>query len=273
VSKVNGEAKPILRWAGGKRRLVHDLTALLPARWGTYVEPMAGSAALFFHLAPRKAVLADVNPDLMDFYKMLRDNTSTLVERLTSLRASKALYYKMRESTPTSRLERAVRFAYLNRLCWNGLHRVNRRGDFNVPIGDRRPKKLWDPRQLSHAGKLLRNAKLVSADFEQTLSMLKKGDLTFIDPPYPRGALENAWFNRYSSDFFSLEEHRRLGKVVRSLDDRGIFLMLLVASYAPILKCYPSNFVPTTFSSKSLISGKSSSRRTSEEVVLRNYSR
>jgi len=272
VSKVSGEATPILRWAGGKRRLVHDLTALLPARWGTYVEPMAGSAALFFHLAPRKAVLADVNPDLMDFYKILRDNTSTLVKRLASLRASKALYYKMRKSSPTSRLERAVRFAYLNRLCWNGLHRVNREGDFNVPIGDRLPKKLWDPRQLSHAAKLLKNARLVTSDFETTLHTLKKGDLAFIDPPYPRGAPESAWFNRYASDFFLLEDHCRLGKVVESLDEKGVSLMLLMASYPAILRCYPSSFVRTTFSSKSLISGKASARRTIEEVVLRNYS-
>jgi len=231
---------------------------------------MAGGAALFFYLAPPKAILADINPDLINFYMVLKNNTSSLVERLESLRASKALYYGMRKRTPGSRLERAVRFAYLNRLCWNGLHRVNHKGDFNVPIGDRLPKKLWNPALLYRAAKLLQNAKLLKADFETTLLGLNRKDFSFIDPPYPRGAQEGLGFNRYTSDFFSFEDHRRLGRVLKTLDRRGVSLMVTVAPCQEILELYPE-FRRTRLRSKSLISCESTSRRIADEIVLTNY--
>lgn len=263
--------KPVLRWAGGKRRLVHRLVKLLPPQWNTYVEPMAGGAALFFHLDPDKALLADINSDLINFYRVLKNDTSNLVSRLASLRPSKALYNRMRNKKPKSRLQKAVRFAYLNRLCWNGLHRVNRRGSFNVPIGDRRPKRLFDRRALYQAAELLQNAKLLNADFETTLRRLKRGDFAFIDPPYPRGAREGFGFNRYASDFFSLEDHKRLGRIVRDLDNRGAHVMILLAASQAILQCYPSHFQRVTLQSKSLIASKSSSRRTIKEIALTNY--
>ena len=265
------KARPVLRWAGGKRRLVPRLVKLLPARSGNYFEPMAGSAALFFYIAPRRAVVADTNPELMNFYRVLRNSPLPLTRRLAALHASRTLYYKMRERKPRSRLGRAVRFAYLNRLCWNGLHRVNREGDFNVPIGDRRPEKLWSSTDLLQAAKLLRNAKLLRADFESTMRRLKRGDFVFLDPPYPRGAREGSWFNRYCRDLFSLDDHRRLGKLATKLDKRGVLLMILVASEPEILRYYPRYFRRTELRSKSLISGKTSSRRTIGEVVLTNY--
>lgn len=263
--------RPVLRWAGGKRRLINQLIGLLPRAWENYVEPMAGGAALFFYLAPQKALLADINPDLINFYRVLKTDTSTLVRRLTSLRASRDLYYKMRSRTPKSKLERAVRFAYLNRLCWNGLHRVNQNGDFNVPIGDRLPEELWDPEELYQAAKLLQSARLLNADFETTLGTLRKGDFAFIDPPYPRGARAGFGFNRYSPSFFSLEHHKRLGRRVRISDQKGSTLMITLSQFPELLQCYPQSFVRTVLNSKSLISSKLSSRCSVNEVVLTNY--
>jgi len=262
--------RPVLRWAGGKRRLVHRLAKLLPAGWQNYVEPMAGSAAMFFYLAPRKAVLADINPDLINFFRVLRDETSELVKRLNSLSASRDLYYEMRDNVPTSGFERAVRFAYLNRLCWNGVHRVNREGEFNVPIGDRLPRRLWNPDHLYRAASQLRCARLLRADFEETLPKLKKGDFSFVDPPYPRGAAKGLGFNRYVGDFFSVEDHKRLGKLLKILNERGVLLMVVMCSDPEILQFYPP-FTRTLLRSKSLISGKPSSRRTVDEVVMTNY--
>jgi len=243
----------------------------MPPTWNNYVEPLVGSAALFFHLAPKKAILADLNPDLMNFYRVLRDDTRALVNRLTGLEASKALYYNMRDKKPRSKLERAIRFAYLNRLCWNGLYRVNKKGQFNVPMGDRFPEKLWDTKEFYRAANILAHAKLATADFETTLRKAKRGDFVFIDPPYPRGAPLSTGFNRYCSDSFSPEGHERLGRTVRSLDAKGVATMILLASSKDILSCYPTSFYRRRLRSKSLISCNSSSRRLVEEIVLMNY--
>jgi len=263
--------KPVLRWAGGKRRLVHRLVKLLPREWNTYVEPMAGGAALFFYLGPRRALLADINPDLINFYRILKSDTSHLVSRLASLHASRALYYKMRDKKPKSKLGRAVRFAYLNRLCWNGLHRVNRGGSFNVPIGDRRPKKLWDPQALYQAAELLQNAELLNADFETTLQCLKGGDFAFIDPPYPRGSQGGTGFNKFHEDFFAAEDHKRLGKALRELSRRDVLLMITLSASSRILKHYPAFLTRHYLNGKSLMSAQRESRRTVREVILTNY--
>jgi DNA adenine methylase len=231
---------------------------------------MAGGAALFFYLAPPKAVLADINSHLMNFYRALRDDTSLLIEKLESLSASRRTYYSMRKRRPTSRLDEAVRFAYLNRLCWNGLHRVNQEGDFNVPMGDRLPTDLWDPDSLRRAAKLLHKAELLTADFETGLAFLSKNDFAFVDPPYPRGASKGLGFNRYTSDFFSIEDHKRLGATLRTLDRRGVFLMITLGCHPEILKLYP-RFNRTRLRSKSLISCESGSRGLADEVVLTNY--
>jgi DNA adenine methylase len=232
---------------------------------------MAGSAALFFDVAPEKAILADLNPELMNFYRILRDDTSDLAEKLMSLRASKKCYYHMRRLKLRSKLDRAVRFAYLNRLCWNGLYRVNKEGKFNVPIGDRLPKKLWNANDLYKAAEALASAELITGDFKTTLTVAKRGDFVFLDPPYPRGASVHTGFNRYCSDFFSPKDHERLGKIVRSLDSKDIHIMVLLASSKEILSCYPASFDRKRLRSKSLISCNSLSRRLVDEVVLVNY--
>jgi DNA adenine methylase len=242
----------------------------MPTDWSNYWEPMVGSGALFFHVAPKKAILADLNPDLMNFYRVLRDDTSELVDRLKNLRASRKLYYHMRDTRPRSRLDRAVRFAYLNRLCWNGLYRVNKEGKFNVPIGDRLPRTLWSTRELRAAAKTLALAELATGDFRSTLRKAKRGDFVFLDPPYPRGAPVKTGFNRYCSDFFSLADHKRLGRTVRSLDKRGVAMMILLGSSKSILSCYPK-FDRKRVRSKSLISRNPSSRRLVDEIVLTNY--
>jgi DNA adenine methylase len=243
----------------------------MPTNWNNYLEPMVGSGALFFHVAPERAILGDLNPDLMNFYEVLRDDTPELVGRLKNLRASRELYYHMRDMKPRSRLDRAVRFAYLNRLCWNGLYRVNKAGKFNVPIGDRLPKTLWNMLELHVAAKALSSVELATGDFRSTLRKAKRGDFVFLDPPYPRGAPVRTGFNRYCSDFFSLKDHKRLGQVVRSLDKKCVLIMILLSSSKSILSCYPKSFHRRRVRSKSLISCDSSSRRLVDECVLVNY--
>ena len=123
MTKTNARAprlRPPIRWSGGKYRLVAQLMAVMPDSYGRYFEPMAGSAALFFAVCPQEALLCDINKELINYYRVLRDQTEQLIDSLTSMLASKELYYSLRSATPGSDLDRAVRFAYLNRLCWNG---------------------------------------------------------------------------------------------------------------------------------------------------------
>src|SRR2546425_13177651 len=124
-------ARPILRWAGGKSHLLRTIVRLLPRRWVRYVEPMAGGASLFFALTPQQSILGDINPELIAFYRTLKDHSDELIDRLLTLRPSKRLYYELRSLRPRDKYSRALRFAYLNRLCWNGVYRVNSRGEFN----------------------------------------------------------------------------------------------------------------------------------------------
>jgi DNA adenine methylase len=264
--------RPVLRWAGGKSHLASKLLPLLPSKWARYIEPMVGGGALFFLLRPPSAILSDINYDLVNFYKVLKRQPNRLIRALSNLRASRNEYYRLRTLKPRSAIQRAIRFAYLNRLCWNGLYRVNRNGEFNVPIGDRFPRTLWKKSELELASRTLRSASLAAADFEQILDLAVAGDLVFLDPPYPRGASDSAGFTRYSPTQFSLADHQRLAGIVSHLSRRRVKVMLTIGESLLLLKVYPADMHRTVFTTNALISCRGGSRREVQEVVLRNYS-
>jgi DNA adenine methylase len=232
---------------------------------------MAGGAALFFFVLPSKAVLADVNGELINFYRVLRDRFSELRSRLNRLSASENVYYSFRASNPRGYIQRAVRFAYLNRLSWNGLYRVNRAGKFNVPIGDRLPEFMWSMSDLLRASHALSNARLEVADFRKVASQARKGDFVFFDPPYPRGAKDKVGFNRYTADFFSTEDHENLAEVIEELSKRKVRVMLTLANAAHLHELYPESLHRKIIRSKSLISCNGNDRRGVGELVLTNY--
>ncbi len=267
----HGFVKPILRWAGGKSNLVPQLIEFLPTRWERYVEPMVGGGALFFCLAPKESILADINDELINFYQILKDHQGKLVQALLRLKASLKQYYQLRAQKPADDMERAVRFAYLNRLCWNGLYRVNRRSEFNVPIGDRLPGRLWHQRDLDLAAQALQNARLMSGDFQETLKHVRKDDFVFLDPPYPRGSREALGFNRYSPGQFSLGDHKRLAEWVEKLTKLGAKVILTLADSSKILSQYPKSLERHVITSNSLISCSGTGRRKVREIVMRNY--
>lgn len=269
--QAGGGGRPILRWAGGKSHLVPLLIQLLPRCWDRYVEPMVGGGALFFYLAPRRALLADVNDDLINFYRVLRDHNDRLIRALLRLEASRQHYYRLRAQRPTTSFRRAVRFAYLNRLSWNGLHRVNQDGEFNVPIGDRLPTSLWKADALRRGARALAAAKLIAAPFEDTLGHVRKRDFVFLDPPYPRGSRHLLGFNRYSPQRFELPDHKRLAAAVESLGDRGVNVMLTTSAASSVAAQYPSSLERHIITTTSLIGSSGASRRQVREMVLRNY--
>ncbi len=251
--------------------MASKLASLLPSNWNRYVEPMSGGAALFFYVLPARAVLSDLNDELINFYAVLRDRPVQLVRRLKTLRASHESYYALRSSKPRGRIQRAVRFAYLNRLAWNGLYRVNRRGEFNVPIGDRLPPVMWNESDLLNASAALRNAELHTADFRSSARCAAAGDFVFFDPPYPRGSRDQVGFNRYASDFFTVAHHDELARIITDMSRRSVYVMLTLANAEHLDRIYPRSLRRTRVRSKSLIACNSNDRRPVTELILTNY--
>jgi DNA adenine methylase len=181
---VAGSHKPIFRWAGSKRKLLPTLRQYTPP-FVRYVEPFTGSACLFFDLLPRRALLGDVNRELVETYTAVRSSPLRVGQLVAAMPVSKAFYCELRAKDPDamSVVERAARFVYLNRFCFNGVYRTNRSGKFNVPRGVR-TGSLPTIADFDAWSRILNRATLVRGDFEKCLSKVRSGDFVYLDPPY-----------------------------------------------------------------------------------------
>jgi len=222
---------PFLKWAGGKRQLLAHIEALLPERIDTYFEPFLGGAAVFFRLAAgarfRRAVLADANPELVNCYKAIRNDVGGVIAKLRRYRNDSELYYEVRGRNPArlSPTSRAARLIFLNRCGYNGLYRVNSRGQFNVPFGSYRRPVICDVDKLQAASAALQNAEIVCADFAETLQHVRRGDFVYLDPPYvPLSATSS--FTSYAKRNFGSEEQERLADLLRRLATRRVPALL-----------------------------------------------
>ncbi len=226
-------AKPIVKWAGGKARLLPELLARVPTEIRTYAEPFAGGAALFFALARdpsrsfRRAVLADQNEDLVACYRAIRDDVESLIVALGAYRYDKELFYATREKDPRrmSDVERGARLIFLNHTCFNGLWRVNSKGKFNVPFGRYTNPRILDEAGLRAASALLQRARIVKSDFAAVTRELSAGDFVYLDPPYVPLS-KTASFTAYASDGFGPEDQSRLRAQLVELKARGVFVMV-----------------------------------------------
>jgi len=263
--------KPLIRWAGGKRSIVPTLQSFLPKKYGCYFEPMLGGGALFFAIRPNKAVIADINPDLVNFYSVIKRKPHQFWQAAEELHALKTKYKSFRKSSPSSSLERATRFFYLIRLSWNGIYRVNRQGKFNVPFGGRRPKTLITREAIVAASEALRGARLLCGDFEKTTAEVKVDDLVYLDPPYPKGAEANNGFDRYHETRFILEEHKRLAAYAEKLADRGAYILITESGSEDVIALYNKRFKVHLIESRSLIAADSGSRGKVYEAVITSY--
>lgn len=235
---------PILRWIGGKRQLVDHLVAFLPADIAnlTYREPFLGAGWLFFALNPRKAILSDANEHLINCYESVRDCWDEIARHLRRhiSRDSEDYYYRVRlkyNSAPFS-AEQAARFIYLNKACFNGIFRVNQKGNFNVPYGWKDRPAVPNADQLRRASDVLRRASLHALSFEQALRSVSRNDFVYLDPPYPPLNGETAYFTHYTKDRFDDADQRRLAAIVRTLDKRSCRFMMTNADTAVIRGLY-----------------------------------
>lgn len=227
--------RPILKWAGGKSRLVKQLLDHLPREIDTYFEPFVGGGAVFFALASeqrfKRAVLADLNPELIDVYRGVRKDVGGVIKLLQDYRRrhDEATYYETREQSPKSLdlVQRAARLIYLNKTGYNGLYRVNRRGQFNVPFGRYDNPAICDEARLRAAAEALRrrSVSIQVADFEQVSAGARPGDAVYFDPPYlPVSRTAN--FTAYHSESFGKAEHQRLALTFKGLTRRRVAALL-----------------------------------------------
>ena len=262
---------PLIKWAGGKRNLLKVYKKFFPREFNNYHEPFLGSGAVFFFLKPKKAFLIDKNEELINFYEVVRDNPLELMALVSTYKVEKDFYYKIRELDPKklSKVERAARFLYLNKTAYNGLWRVNSKGKFNVPFGKYKKVKFFDKENLLKASKLLKNAFLLCADFEEVVKYAKQGDFVYLDPPYyPISETSN--FRNYTSEGFSEEDHLRVFKVFKTLTEKGC-LVMLSNSNSPFIRELFKDFVITEVFANRFINSKADGRKPIIELVIRNY--
>lgn len=263
--------EPFLKWAGGKRWLVKQHPYLLPSFEGKYIEPFLGGGAVFFHLEPQNALLSDKNDELITTYQVVRDAPEELelcLKRIQNLHCS-SYYYKARSSKPSNLIDRAARFIYLNRTCFNGLYRVNSSGDFNVPIGSKTTVEFPEG-NLTRLSVVLKSAALQTADFESSIDSAKKGDFLFIDPPYTVSHNNNG-FIKYNDVLFSWTDQLRLADAVARASKRGVLILVSNANHQQLIELYTCFMEHLILKRASILSGKRDGRRSTEEAAFINY--
>lgn len=269
--------QPFLKWAGGKRQLLSAIARYLPDKFNTYYEPFLGAGAVLFYLRPKRAVVNDINAELMNTYMAVRDDIENLLADLKKHKNEKEYYYRLRDLdrtadfrrlTPT---QRASRIIYLNRTCYNGLFRVNRQGYFNVPFGRyKNPQIVNEPvlRAVHHYFNTA-DVQLLNTDFEQAVASARAGDFVYFDPPYDPVS-ETARFTGYSHDGFDKKEQERLRDVFVELDRRGC-LVLLSNSATDFVKHLYRDYRIVTVTANRNINSVASKRGKIDEVLVMNY--
>lgn len=272
---------PLLKWAGGKRQLRSDLLRLLPEQWGTYFEPFIGGGALLAELASRgrlgRAVIGDLNPELMNLYRVVKRDPVALARALSDekFRNTPESFGMLREEfnaligSGKQPVNRAALLVYLNKHSYNGLWRVNRKGHYNVPFGRHVRLSLPSAQDLQEFSRMLQDVALMHADFSQIVRTAKRGDLVYFDPPY-HPLSKTACFTDYTTGGFSFEDQERLARVFQRLDGRGVQLMLSNSSTPNITDLY-EGFTIHTVEAKRFINCKGEKRTGALEIIVTNY--
>lgn len=265
----NPSAKPFLKWAGGKTQILDDLLRHIPDNYERYLEPMVGAGALFFRLQPRTAILADQNEELINAYRVVRDDVQKLISTLREFVNEEQVYYKVRamDSDQLDPIERAARTIYLNKTCYNGLYRVNKKGQFNVPFGKRKNPTICDTDTLLAASDALQNVVLIAGNYRQTLEQYAKpNDFVYLDPPYhPTG--QYADFKRYTKEFFYEEDHIELRDEVIRLVSLGC-RVLLTNSYTDFVQQLYEGFDYEVIDTRRNISSDAKTRTGTDLIVI-----
>lgn len=276
---------PFLKWAGGKRKLAPIISALMPENFftgnGRFFEPFIGGGALTFYLGDRagekyipgeRLIISDTNEDLITTYIVIKDNLDELIVRLMELskNINKDFFYEMRLQNPTTPVEKAARVIFLNKTCFNGLWRVNSKGQFNVPWGHYKKPRLFDEDNLMACSVRLKNSKIFAGHFESVVTNSNKDDFVYFDPPYlPLSSSSN--FSKYARADFGTNEHELLSGVIKQLTKKGV-KMILSNSDTPLSReIFGSELNLYQLGVQRNIAAKSSSRIKVSEIIATNY--
>ena len=275
LEQLKNEIYPIVKWVGGKRQLMFELLKNMPKSYNRYFEPFIGGGALFFELQPENAYISDMNEELINLYSVVRDNVYELIEDLGKHEVSKEYFLEIRNIDRTeqyaklSSIERASRFIYLNRTCFNGMYRVNSQGQFNVPFGHYKNPRIIDESNLLNCSKLLNKTAIKCADFSEILTKVQKDDFVYFDPPYvPLN--ETSSFTSYTKDGFDIDMQFKLRDVCDELDSMGVKFMLSNSDTKLVNELYANYEIKKVFASRQ-INANADGRGKITEVLVKNY--
>jgi DNA adenine methylase len=277
--------KPFLRWAGGKRRLANTLIETLPADFDPlkhkFFEPFVGGGALTFALGNPEAdtfvsgdmlVINDMNPELINTYKVVRDSVDKLIDELIKLskKVNTKNYYEIRSNIPVGKIPRAARFIYLNKTCYNGLWRVNSKGEFNVPFDKSSSKNLFNEDVLRACSKRLKGAKITNVSFHESVAGAKKGDLVYFDPPYIP-LTPTASFAAYAKEGFTQDDHELLALTIHELTRKGVYVLLSNSDTPLTRKIFREHLTLRRLLMRRTMSAAGHSRHSVYEILGMNY--
>ncbi|WP_346199748.1 DNA adenine methylase [Caldifermentibacillus hisashii] len=270
--------QPFLKWAGGKRQLLPEIRKYIPKRMGTYYEPFLGGGAVLFDLQPKKAVINDINSELINTYLVIKNNVAELIEDLRKHENTSDYYYKIRDLdrdknrfSKLSDVEKASRLIYLNKTCFNGLFRVNSQGQFNVPFGRYKNPNIVNEFVLRAVSHYLNNneVKILNGDFADAVSSAKKGDFVYFDSPYDPVS-ETASFTGYTLGGFNKDEQIRLRDLFVDLDKRGCKVLLSNSATEFIKDLYKDYHIEIVSATRN-INSIATKRGKIDEVLVMNY--
>ena len=266
---MNSNVKPFLRWAGGKKWLTSRLLEYTKdINYTMYIEPFLGGGSVFLAMNPQNAIVSDCNEELINAYWCIKSNPRELYDCLCTYENTSAFYYQIRRARPKTEIERAARFIFLNQTSYNGLYRVNQKGEYNVPYGNRKTISIDFENYLAVSNRL-QNADLLSVDFEDTIDRVKNKSLVYLDPPYVV-AKDGTGFIGYNQHLFSIDDQKRLSACIDRIKDKDAFYILSNAKHPEILKIFDKGDTVIEVERASLIGGKKAYRGKTSEYVFTN---
>lgn len=276
---IDKKISPAIKWAGGKTQLLNIITENLPDSYNNYYEPFIGGGAVLLSVKPEKALINDINEQLINLYIQIRDSVDDVLNKINNLDSvpcTKEFYYSIREQYNQKILsgekdaQAAALMIWLNKHCFNGLYRVNSKGLFNVPFNNRVKGKSVDESNIRAISDYLNQAKvnITCIDFEEACTTVSAGDFVYFDSPYVPES-ETAYFTDYAKGGFSLEDHKRLSKLFKCLDEKGAKIMLS-NNDVPLVRELYEGYKIQSFAVKRMIN-RNANKRTGKEVLITNY--